>query len=307
MRLGLVVVYLVKPGNEALLDLHLRQIERCTSVPYTIYASANRLDAACRARLERDPHVRVCSPPTTPLRGGSENAHYLELLTEQAAADDVTHIATLHVDAFPVRMGWAGALAAQLSEARPLAAIERLENGDHKPHSAFMLFTRDWYLSERPRYMLTPAERKTLACRRYALRYPHVPDTGSGYGYRLYRRRLQWVSLKRSNAAEDHYMLGSVYGDWIFHLGAAARDVKLFRADARLLSRVGVLRSLRGWLASQLSPEQREWLHQRRPAFVDSLAARGADNEAAFEAIKARLLAGPDDYLTYLRTGQHLR
>jgi len=304
MKLGIVVVYLVKAGDEALLDLHLRQIARCTTVPYTIYAAVNRLSAAGRARLAQDPHVRVCDCTATELRGGAENAWYLEHLTRLAADDGVTHLATFHVDSFPVREGWAKELAAGLSDTCPLAAVERLENGDHKPHAAFMLLTQAFYLRERPHYLPTERERRSPRYLLYALRHPHVRDTGSGYGYRLYQRGLAWRPLLRSNAAEDHYLLGSVYGDMIFHLGAAARNAKVFAGDGRAYREARLVGGLRRGLGRLLPSAWRDSLRGRGPLLSRRARLRNAENSAAYDVIRDRLLADPDGYLRYLSTGQ---
>ena len=53
MRIGFAVAYVVHARDEALLDLHLRQIERHTDVPYPIYCSLNRLRPELRGKLER--------------------------------------------------------------------------------------------------------------------------------------------------------------------------------------------------------------------------------------------------------------
>jgi hypothetical protein len=53
MKLGIIVVYMLKEENEPILNFHLKSIERYTSVPYTIYGSVNRLLPAFRYQLEK--------------------------------------------------------------------------------------------------------------------------------------------------------------------------------------------------------------------------------------------------------------
>ena len=127
MKLGIAVVYMVLPDEEELVDLHLRQIERHTRVPFTLYAATNRLPTNLRDRLAAKPYVRVCSIPTTDLRGGLEHAYYLERLIAKAIEDNATHVVTLHVDSFPIRSAWATDLAAKLSYNYAFAAIVRDE------------------------------------------------------------------------------------------------------------------------------------------------------------------------------------
>jgi len=80
MKLGIVVVYLVAEEDEALLDLHLSQIDKCTQAPHCTYASANRLLPRFRARIEQFPHIRICDVPDTGLRDSQEHAYYLDRL-----------------------------------------------------------------------------------------------------------------------------------------------------------------------------------------------------------------------------------
>ena len=59
MKLGIVVVYLVSDRMGPLLDLHLRKIEECTDVPYTVYGSVNRLQPEYRHILDSRRDVKT--------------------------------------------------------------------------------------------------------------------------------------------------------------------------------------------------------------------------------------------------------
>jgi len=76
MKLGIVVVYLVKEEDEKLLDLHLTQIDKHTEMPYTIYGSVNRLLPKFRKKLEKHPKVKLCECPSMDLRSTREHTFY---------------------------------------------------------------------------------------------------------------------------------------------------------------------------------------------------------------------------------------
>jgi len=298
MRLGIVVVYLVLPGDEELFDLHLRCIERFTRVPFTLYAAANRLPADLRDRLTAKPTVRVCSVPTTDLRSSLEHAYYLERLIATAIKDGVTHVVTLHVDSFPIRAGWATDLGAVLSCNYAFAAIVRDELRDPKPTTACLFFPREFYLRYQPRLLLPRTAMGSAAGRAYVRRLANPKESGTGYGYMAFKEGLQWLPLRRTNLGEDHYFFGSIHEDLIFHLGSAASELRGFsgareylwmrraRQKASLLLPRGIKKGLKALIPQRiLLPES--------PA-----------HRRAYSTVREALIADPDAYLRYLRTGR---
>lgn len=310
MKLGILVVYLIEEKDKKLLDLHLRQIEEHTQVPYQIYASTNRLSSKLRSRLEQHPHVQICKCPTTILRGSEEHSFYLEHLVKMAIKENATHLVTLHVDSFPVRSGWAQELAKKLSEQCVLAAIMRKEDTDQKPSPACLFFPRDFYLTYHPRFSLSKKELSSPEYRQYLQIYEHIADTGVGYGFKVYSQGLTWYPLLKSNRNEDHYLFANIYGDTIFHLGFASQKYKLARQDAlhihsgktknplNLLLFLGsVLFSSRvKGIVMSVVPKQ----------FTGSYRYASAANEDAYEYARKQLLEKPNSYLNYLRTGSRL-
>ena len=70
MNLGIAVVYLVNQENSRLLDIHLDQIERCTKVPYTIYASESGQSVKLFNQSATDPKRTFGSPLFLALSSG---------------------------------------------------------------------------------------------------------------------------------------------------------------------------------------------------------------------------------------------
>ena len=224
MKLGILVVYLVAEEDERLLEIHLSQIEKTTSVPFRIYAAANRLLPHFREKIERLPYVSICQIPTTTLRGSSEHAYYLDRLVEIAVADGATCICTFHVDSFPVCAGWLEKITAELRGNCVLAGVERDERKDTKPVTEFMIFTREFYVAHHPTFKLTENELKSSEYQRYLASCPHRPDSGVGYGYKLWSQGLSWYSLKRVDRDRRRHITGALYENLIFHLCGAARN-----------------------------------------------------------------------------------
>ena len=305
MKLGISVVYMVREGNDRLLDLHLEYIGRNTPVPYAVYGCVNRLAPALRGRLAACPDVAALDLPATHLRKSEEHANYLEQLIAAALADGATHVAVLHVDSFPVRSGWVEDLAGQLSPSRPFAAAVRDSRLDRKPFTAGMLIAGDFLRDRRPRFLLDDAERTSAAYRRYRRRCRHHPDSGVGYGFLAFREGLDWLPLERSNRGEDHRHFGSIYGDTFFHLGAAAWKRKDFPGSRGPTTAL----ELRSRLASRLSgylPERarvriKRALNRTLPAL--DIGRKYAANEEAYNAVRARLFSDPEAYIRYLRFG----
>lgn len=222
MKLGILVVYLFDEKKQRLVDLHLAQIESCTQAPYTIYASANRLDARFRDQLAKRRDLRICDIPTIDETGGEEHAYYLDHLSRAAVEDGCTHIVAMHLDSFPVRDAWEEELASRLDEKCAFVTLDRI-------NTACLFFTREFFLRCNPTYRLTKDEQNSPEYRKYLATHDTFTHSGIGYAFAAFRHGLTWSYLK-TKGRTPHAEHG-VFDDLIFHLGGAsflenARPVK---------------------------------------------------------------------------------
>ena len=213
MQLGIVVVYQAIREDEELLKIHLNQIDRCTDVPYRIYATANRSIPEIRALLADRPRVRICNCPSTDLRGKEEHSFYLEELVKTAVEDGVTHIAILHMDSFPVLPGWVHYLADLINDTCVFVSIEPI-------NTCILFFHRDFYVRFRPRFLLSPEELASPLFQAYSDRCHPLLHSGSGYGYRAFTEGFSWHALPTTSMTKEND-IGQVYGDLVFHLRRA--------------------------------------------------------------------------------------
>ena len=300
MKLGILVVYLVAEDDEPLLQIHLSQIEKTTSVPFRIYAAANRLEPRFREQIEKLPYVSICQIPTTTLRGSVEHAYYLDRLVEIAVADGATCICTFHVDSFPVRAGWVEKITAQMRGDCVLAGAERDERKDKKPVTDFMIFTREFYVEHRPTFRLTEAEMASTEYQKYLASCPHTLDSGVGYGFKIWSQGLSWFPLPRVDREREWHSTGGLFGNLVFHLGSTVRN-RAAREDASSSKTRGIARLLslcrafgRAVVPSKL------WRRFNRihavQRWADTHWARPLRGEE-FQETRTALLADPEEFL----------
>ena len=226
----LVVYYLFDQADLPLLELHLDRIARHTTVPYTIFATAERCPEPGRQLLAARPEVRLCPVTRSEARGSREHSVYLDALMRIALADpQITHVCTLDVDSFPISDAWIDHLLTVTPPASGLAGVLRLENGDTAlPHPSCILATRAFFERYQPSF--SPDAEHTPEYRKFIRSTGQAADTGIRVGSVLWNHRLPWGHILRTNVENPHYLMAGIYGDIVFHLGGVGRK-KIFRQD----------------------------------------------------------------------------
>lgn len=290
-KLGIVGVYLVEEEDGGLLDLHLRQIEKHTRSPYTIYGTANRLLPQFRERLVQHPKVRISACPTTDLREGAEHAYYLEHLIRVAVEDGVSHVVTLHVDSFPIRTGWEEELAAKLTASCAFVTIEQI-------NTACLFFHRDFYLRYGPTLLLAKETKATLAYQQYLEKFNTRRHSGVGYGFKAYVEGLTWDYLPESTNIQGH---GKVYSDLIFHLVGTARK-RLPSQQYTIPPKTGYARLLQK-LNLVIPQSAQQWVATRFRVVMEHLVKKPirGQTKKKFEPTRKALLEDPEAYLNSIR------
>jgi hypothetical protein len=206
MNLAITVVFLVTEGNEQLLDLHLDQIKKHTTVPYHIYASCNRLPPTLQQMVRNDPSITICDIPETGARLGSEHSYYQEELIRRAANDGASHICTMHVDSFPIKMGWAREFADRLSDDCPVVTIPGR-------WTACMFFSTAFFRDSCPTLRLPEKTLESSQYLSFSESFPHIPHTGIGYLYSIHLAGKRVHFLQSTN--------DRIFGDCMYHFGGA--------------------------------------------------------------------------------------
>lgn len=298
-RLALLVVYVLPDDDtEWLLQLHLDQIARTTTVPYRIYAAAPRVSPAAWDLLAARPEVEIHPTPAFDQIGSREHAHHLDALMHRALSDgDASHLATFDLDSFPIAGGWHDRLLDGVS-APGVAAVLRRENLDTVlPHPSCIVLPRD-FATAHP-FSFSPDTDGSRDFREFLRASGQRADTGIRLAYLLEREGVSWRRLLRSNRREIHPVIAGIYDDTVFHLGGGTRDTR-FRRD------LASSRSYRITRPIERIPAPRPSLKRAKTVVLDSLRApadRAIVGRNRHAAVRARrcLREDPDAFFSYLR------
>ena len=200
--------------DDSWIEPQLRYLERHTSEDYRVYACLNGID---RRLFDRFHHAEERWDPIQ-----YEFDHLADVICEQADPDDM--LVFMHGDTFPIA-DWVAPVRAMLAERR-LAGIRRDENlGEPHPHACFTATTprlwqeidTDW--SRGPYWTGTNGDQ--------------VSDLGATLWCELEDRGIEWEPILRTNTVNPHPLWFGVYGNLVYHHGAAFRK-PMSRLDASL-------------------------------------------------------------------------
>lgn len=295
MKLAILVIYLISDENEKLLDIHLEQIDKYTNSPYKIYASVNLLNLKQRQNLRRNPKIKICDCPgyEGPMdrdRALYEHSYYLDYLVKYALEDDITHIVVLHPDSFPIKFKWESILMEYLSESSQLVTLQ------YSPTSC-MFFKSEFAKEYKPSFVPTIRTQQDKMFLKFLKGRHLILESGIGYKYKAYVEGLTWHELQRTNKGGTHYHFGSIFGDLIFHLGAAEHKDRSF-PEQKEFNLIYSMKRVFGWFIPLVI---KNWM--RRYLSLNPLSLRSKVRQQSFEDVRKLLYAEPDNYIKILRTG----
>ena len=192
-------------------ELQMRQLRRHTPPGFTMVAVGNRIMPEHEVFLGscREVEIHCTHDPAMPLF--KEIWRYRNWLVEQTH-ERFRYLITLDSDAFPITDGWLDRYLEGLSEREPVAAVQRLENGDTHSDRSFMAFS-------------------SRAWRQHRFDFANGPkDAGCRISAYLDSRGLSWRRLTRSNAWNPHSLTAGLYDSAIYHHAAGGR-LPLYRIN----------------------------------------------------------------------------
>lgn len=233
MKLGILVVYFVSGDNDWVIEKQLNHFARTKPLmEFKIYAAANRLADRHRSLFQSYGFVEFVKLPTIAERGGAEHGTYLDMLATHALEDGCDYVSTFDVDSWPIDNDWIRICYERIKkDETPAAAIFREENGDTALlHPSFSFLEARLFHDPECRYWI-PESKRTTGFRNFLSDKDQFGDTGASLAYFLESRGFSWTKLLRTNKENYHYLMGGIYGDIVFHVGASSRNNLIFRKD----------------------------------------------------------------------------
>jgi len=194
--------------------LQISQLRRYTPKGFSVLAYGHRLSEEHADFLRSCPEVTYLTD--APVECPQGHVWPLRNWIVARACENFRHIVMLDSDAFPVAYGWLDRYVDALSDERPLAAVQRLENTDTHSDRCFVVFSRDTW-------------------REHELNFTSegVVDAGARISEMLERKGLDWHRLNRTNLWNPHPLIAGVYDGSIYHHSAGTR-APFFRMNQSL-------------------------------------------------------------------------
>ncbi|WP_200238459.1 hypothetical protein [Lamprobacter modestohalophilus] len=292
-KIGVLCVYFVPDGWDWLISLQLQHVFRYVDddIQIKLYASIIQAPDSVRQLLEAETgHVEIIDTRIRNPLPNREHGANLDALARRAAQDGCDILVTLDVDSFPIDPFWLHNCIKVISRGVSVISVYRSENEQtFLPHPSFTVFTSKFLTKHDFQFYPSDDQQQNQEFKTFLRESGIRFDTGVGLGYALWHSNERCQTLLRSNVRDLHYLMGGIYGDMIFHLGAMSRS-PLFKRDFqtvtwRLLSRYQRLPSI--------------W--RLRNSYRRNVARR---NDRMHKRIVNHLRADPEMLFAYLRGSQ---
>ncbi|MEA1050970.1 hypothetical protein U5801_14295 [Lamprobacter modestohalophilus] len=251
-KIGVLCVYFVPDGWDWLISLQLQHVFGYVDdeIQVKLYASIIQAPDSVRQQLKAETGlVEIIETGIRNPLPNREHGANLDALARQAAQDGCNIIVTLDVDSFPIDPFWVRKCIHCISQGVSVISVYRSENEQaFLPHPSFTVFTSSFLTMHDFQFYPSDNQKRTPEFRTFLRESGMRMDTGVGLGYALWHKEERCQTLLRSNVKNLHYLMGGIYGDMVFHLGAMSRS-PLFKRDFqtvtwRLLSRYQRLPSI---------------------------------------------------------------
>jgi len=194
----------VHHGSSSWVQVQREYLDRNMTQPFRLWMSLEGVP-------ERFHHHADEVVPSIGKHAGKLN-HLATVIGDVAAPDDV--LIFLDGDAFPI-VDPMPVVEKALADT-PLVAVRRDENvGDPHPHPCFCATTVGFWRS-------LPGDWSNGAPWKNAVG-DQISDTGGNLRWLLEHRGHEWTPILRTNAVDLHPLWFAVYGDVVYHHGAAFR------------------------------------------------------------------------------------
>jgi hypothetical protein len=193
------------------IDLQQRYLERHTHEPYRTYASLEGVDSSYLSRFDQ---AWDETGPTEPPLPNRRIEPKLDRLTDTilSVGEPEDLMVFMHGDTIPIT-DWVPPIRAMTQESG-LAGICREEIDEPIPHWSFVATTVGFWHELGADWSRGPA---------WPLNGKEESDTGATLWRRLETQGVPWRRLLRSNQTNLNPLLFGVYGNLVYHHGAAFR------------------------------------------------------------------------------------
>lgn len=224
-KVGIACVYFVSEEETWVYELQQKLINKYSkNHKIKIYAAIVKAPEYIQRFMEASPHFSIHDSQSEDPLPNRQHGENLSFLVKKAFEDGCDVAITLDPDSFPCNASWISTMESKANAEGGICAVVREELGDfHLPHPCGFCVTKTYYDKYGVNFYPKDAFFNSKLFLDFQESTGQRTDTGIGVAVDLWKNRVAWSKLKRSNKNNIHDVMAGIYGDIIFHVGGATR------------------------------------------------------------------------------------